>query len=344
MMNQRTLHLDVGRQGVSAYVAVPVAPRSRVLRALSGFAAQDWFVAAYMLVLLLLVGLGGGPRRDAALRCLVIDTVLFFGCMVIARSKVERWRFVADLLYRVGLIGALVTTFLQLQLILPSVSDRLIDADIYAIDRAVFGFEPSEVFDRYVTPARTEWFSFFYYSYFFILLLHLVPMGLFESRIRILTELSGGLVFIVCVGHCLYLAVPGLGPYAYLGPRFAHELTGGFWWPLVRDAVASVDGTSRTDIFPSLHTACPTFLTLFAFRNRKHLPYRYVWPVTAFFTSQIILATMYLRWHYLLDVFAGLTLATVAFLVSCAIAPREARSRAVHGVGPVWRPLFGRPR
>jgi membrane-associated phospholipid phosphatase len=69
-----------------------------------------------------------------------------------------------------------------------------------------------------------------------------------------------------------------------------------------------------------------------------------VWPVTAFFTSQIILATMFLRWHYLLDVVAGLTLATVAFLVSRALVPAEARARVGQGSGPVWRPLFGRAR
>jgi hypothetical protein len=108
------------------------------------------------------------------------------------------------------------------------------------------------------------------------------------------------------------------------------------------DSVGGGGGGTRTDIFPSLHTACPTFLTLFTFRNRAVRPYRYVWPVTAFFTSQIILATMFLRWHYLLDVFAGLTLATVAFLVSRALPAMEARARLARGSGPVWRPLFGR--
>jgi hypothetical protein len=167
-------------------------------------------------------------------------------------------------------------------------------------------------------------------------------MALFERRLRITSELSFGLLFVVCVGHTLYVLVPGRGPYLHLEGHFQNALVGGFWWPLVARTVRSVDGALRTDIFPSLHTACPTFLTLFAFRNRAHAPYRYVWPVAALFTSQIILATMFLRWHYLADICAGLTLATVAFLLSSRVVRAEGRDRTARSLGPVWRPLHGR--
>jgi len=153
-----------------------------------------------------------------------------------------------------------------------------------------------------------------------------------------------GLVLVVCVGHCLYLAVPAHGPYEYLASELSRPLAGPTWWPIVERAVASVDGASRTDVFPSLHTALPTFLALFSFRNRAHAPYRQVWPVTAFFASQIIVATMYLRWHYLIDVVAGVTLAVSAFAIGSVVVPAEERARAELGSGPVWRPLFARAR
>ena len=339
-----TLLAGIGRQRGALYAAeeFPVPPKNRVLRALSSFAMQDWLMVSYLLVLLVCVLLGDGPRRRMAIACVLVDLVVFFACMFIARGEIERWRFAADMLYRLGLIGVLVGSFLQLHLILPTVSDRVVDADIHRLDLAIFGFEPAQSWDRFVTPRTTEWFSFFYYSYFFILCAYLLPMALFETRMRILNELSAGLLFVVCVGHCLYLAVPGLGPHDYLKGQFEHELSGAFWWPIVKSAVDSVDGASRKDIFPSLHTACPTFLTLFSFRNRAHRPYRYVWPVTAFFTSQIILATMFLRWHYLIDVIAGLALAVLGFAGACAMVPAELRSRTEFGCGPVWRPLFGR--
>jgi hypothetical protein len=320
------------------------AKSSFIVRALSRFAAQDWLVGAYLLVLTGAVVMGSGPRRGTAIRMMVADSAVFWTCMVIARSDLGRFRVVGDLLYRVGLIGGAISTFLQLHFILPSASGTAVDAQIYNLDLALFGFEPSMSWDRYVTPATTEWFSFFYYSYFFILCLFVLPMGIFERRMRILSELSLGLLLVVCVGHTLYVLVPGRGPYLHFAGQFQHPLSGSLWWPLVSNAVSSVDGALRTDIFPSLHTACPTFLTLFAFQNRAHKPYRYVWPVAGFFTSQIILATMFLRWHYLLDIVAGLALATGAFFVSSRAVRGEARDRSRRNLGPVWHPLFGEPK
>jgi hypothetical protein len=336
--------MNLTSESLYVYYGRARAPTLRARRALSSFAAQDWLVAAYLTVLLVCVVLGAGPHRHTAVGCVLADIAVFVTCMLVARSKTVKWRLAADVLYRVGLIGVVVGSFLQLHYILPTASERIVDAAVYRFDMVVFGFEPAQAWDRYVTPARTEWFSFFYYSYFFILCAYLLPMALFESRIRVLSELSVGLLFVVCIGHCLYLVIPGRGPYVYLEPHFQHQLAGAHWWPTVKSAVDSVGGATRTDIFPSLHTACPTFLTLFTFRNRAHRPYRYVWPVTAFFTSQIILATMYLRWHYLCDVIAGLTLATIAFAVSRALVPAEVKTRAELGGGPVWRPLFGRAR
>jgi membrane-associated phospholipid phosphatase len=100
--------------------------------------------------------------------------------------------------------------------------------------------------------------------------------------------------------------------------------------------------SARRDIFPSLHTALPTYLTIASFLNRRERPFRWVWPPMALVTSQIILATMFLRWHYLVDVVAGLTLAVTAAAGARRMAPAEARSRAQFGVAPVWRPLFPR--
>ena len=53
---------------------------------------------------------------------------------------------------------------------------------------------------------------------------------------------------------------------------------------------------------------------------------------------------MFLRWHYLADVCAGLTLATLGFLLSSRVVRSEARARDTRALGAVWRPLFGAAR
>jgi hypothetical protein len=62
--------------------------------------------------------------------------------------------------------------------------------------------------------------------------------------------------------------------------------------------------------------------------------------VVALFATQIIIATLFLRWHYLIDVVAGLALRHDG-LASPAIASvdRERARRERLGVQPAWMPL-----
>ena len=98
-------------------------------------------------------------------------------------------------------------------------------------------------------------------------------------------------------------------------------------------------GGAQKDIFPSLHTAGPVFLSLFSYRHRDKLPFKYTWPFVGFFSANIVIATMFLRWHYLVDIVAGLTLATTASILGQAIADWERAKRERLGIQPVWMPL-----
>ncbi|HEY5961866.1 MAG TPA: hypothetical protein VIV60_35145, partial [Polyangiaceae bacterium] len=55
-----------------------------------------------------------------------------------------------------------------------------------------------------------------------------------------------------------------------------------------------------------------------------------------FFTLNIILATLYLRWHWLIDVVAGLLLASVGWWLSVVITDADIRRRTQLGIGPSW--------
>lgn len=320
---------------VPSLVAVPTLTLRRFVREI---ALQDWICLTYLGALFVATLGGSGPRRVAALTYLGLDLALFLGCLVLARTRrlPERGAAVA---YRVGIFVAVFGSFAHLHYVLPSARRWLVDAQLVALDRALFGVEPALAFDRYVTPAMTEWFSFFYFSYFFLLAVHVFPSMLFARRVDLLSELSLGLVGLFCVGQLLYLAVPGFGPYQHLASSFEHELEGPTWWRLVRLTVDSGEVSARTDIFPSLHTAAPTYLALFAFRHRARFPFRFSWPVLAFFASQIVVSTMYLRWHYLIDVVAGLLLAAgLAFFVPRAARWERTRREALR-VRPVWTSL-----
>jgi hypothetical protein len=244
------------------------------------------------------------------------------------------------LLYRTALVFTLLGHFFQLRDILPAVAPWSVDSSLYTLDVRVFGLEPSVQFDRFVTPRTTEWFAFFYFLYFLLLCGHILPMLYWSRDTRVLGRFAAGILLMFLSAHLLYMLVPGWGPYWYLRDTFHHPLTGGPFWRLVQETVEA--GGAQKDVFPSLHTAAPTYLAIFSFRHRKLVPFRYSWPVVAFSATQIILATMFLRWHYLIDIVAGLALAITVSLLGQRIADWEYAKRERLGLQPAWSPLAPR--
>jgi membrane-associated phospholipid phosphatase len=220
---------------------------------------------------------------------------------------------------------------------LPIVNATSLDWELYHLDLALFGFEPAMFMDRFVNPITTEWFAFFYFGYFFLLALHVIPILMFSRQRRLIAEFALGMLIVFCIGHTVYMLVPGYGPYKAMADQFQNEFPRGMWLDMVMTTVTA--GGAQKDIFPSLHTAAPTFIALFSFRHRDKLPFRYTWPAVTFFAVNIILATMFLRWHYIIDVVAGLLLACFALVASVRVTRWELTRRTAARLRPSW-PLF----
>jgi hypothetical protein len=307
-------------------------------------ALQDWIVVSYLTVLTLAVG--ASPASDVRTTCLGHTASMLGFCvsvLVLVRGGLVRDGFFAPLGYRLAVYGTVQISYFELRELLPLVNPRSLDVALSWIDLKVLHFEPSLFMDRFVTPATTEWFAFYYFGYFALLASHILPMVFFSRRARLVSELGLGMILIYATAHTLYMVVPGYGPVTYLANRFEHPLPDGFWLRAVLNAVQS--GGAQKDIFPSLHTAGPVFMALFSFRHRRELPFKYTWPLVTFFSANIVIATMFLRWHYLIDVLAGLALAVGGQLIAIRFSAREVDRREQTGLQPVWLPFFeGRAR
>jgi len=283
-----------------------------VRRFLRELAPQDFVVFVYLVGLnVAVLSAPAGAARRSSLANVLGLLVLHVGTVLAVRTKWLTQRYVTPLLYRVVTYGCVQITYFMFAQLLPLVNPRALDHRLYNLDLQLFGVEPAAYFDRFVTPITTEWFAFFYFSYFFVLALHVLPILFLTRRARVLAEFAMGMILLFCIGHTLYILVPGYGPYKAMPELFQHQLSPGIWWNTTKNLVAH--GGAQKDIFPSLHTAAPTFLVLFSFHRRGQLPFRYTWPLVAFFGANIVIATMFLRWHYVIDVIAGLL--TVAVLL-----------------------------
>jgi membrane-associated phospholipid phosphatase len=285
----------------------------------SALAAQDWLLLLYCAVLAVLVVANDGPRVTRSLLWIALDLGVCLVGIVLYRGAVLGAR-AGLLVYRAGLVGAILGSYLQLQVILPDFAPHAVDAKLLAIDAWLFGAAPPLVLERFVSPALTEWFAFFYFSYFFVLAAYVFPLVGTRRDDRMTSELTLGLVLLFTLAQTLYFVVPAFGPYHHMREAFARPLMGGMFWTLVERTVDRAG--AKLDVFPSLHAAVPTFLALFSIRYRRERPLAYLWPITAFIASQIVIATVYLRWHYVVDVAAGIALAAGVFLVVPRVSAR----------------------
>jgi membrane-associated phospholipid phosphatase len=306
-------------------------------------AVQDWLVFAYLIALN--VACLQAPAGSMRTHCLerVFGLLMFLvTTLVVVRGGLLRHSFWAPLMYRLALYGTVQLSYFFFHDLLPIVNAGSLDWELYRLDLALFGFEPAMALDTIVGPLTTEWFAFFYFGYFFLLALHVIPILMFSKHARLLAEFALGMLFVFCIGHTVYMLVPGYGPYKAMADQFENAFPRGMWLDMVMATVNA--GGAQKDIFPSLHTAAPTFIALFSFRHRDKLPFRYTWAPAAFFAVNIIVATMFLRWHYIIDVIAGMTLATGALLGAVRIVRWDAARRRAGSLSPSWPMFFERRR
>ena len=303
--------------------------------ALDPFTLADLILVGYLLAMSVLVWRAvPGPTQAACARELFVHVaVLVVGCLA-ARSGDLSPR-ISAVVYRIVLAGVLVQNYLMLRDLLPVVRHDSVDASLLALDLRLFGVEPSLWLERFNRPPIVEWFAFFYFSYFWLALAYYLTVVWLSRAGRATEEFAIGTLLVFCIGQLGYVAVPGWGPVRFLADSFGSPVHGGFFWGLVTGAVHA--GGALKDIFPSLHTAVPTWFTCFAVTQARRDP-RWRWPalVTGFFAVNIIVSTMLLRWHYAIDVCAGLALALTVGVLTPRIARAERAFRARAGLRRSW--------
>jgi membrane-associated phospholipid phosphatase len=307
------------------------------LRAIASiFALQDMIMLAYLTITALMVWWAPpGPLQPGCARAIYgAMAALSIGCLV-SRGLVGLPVRLRAALYRVALVGVLLANYLTLRDFLYFIRSDSVDEALVRLDLRLFGVEPALWLERFNQRPIVEWFSFFYFSYFAIGVVYMLGVLWLSRPSRRTAEFAIGTLMVFAIGQLGYTAVPGFGPVGYLKDQFHGPVAGGFWWSCVWGTVQA--GGAMKDIFPSLHTAVPFWFTLYALHQAR-TDRRWRWParVTGFFSANIIVSTMLLRWHYGVDVLAGLLLASTAALVSPRLAALEEAWRRSQGFPGPW--------
>jgi membrane-associated phospholipid phosphatase len=182
------------------------------------------------------------------------------------------------------------------------------DQALMALDQRLFGFQASLLLQRIISPRLTAWMTFAYF--FHIINIPLVGCYIYLCRDRArFREMMSGLMVVSFLGLLGYLSVPAIGPMYTLRNQYTVPLSHSIWM-FNRDVDFMDFARIRRDVFPSLHVAISFAVWLYAYRNSKTL-----FGILSPFILSLWLSTVYLRYHYLIDVVAGLVLAPLSFLL-----------------------------
>jgi membrane-associated phospholipid phosphatase len=302
-------------------------------RALLVVAPHEYVVGAYLL--LLAVSCSTGPPSPQRNRIILVLVGCAFGLLASAlalRSPAQPGLLVRGL-RRFAVIPFVMIAYAHLGAIVPLANPALYDMPLFQLDLLLFRVEPALAWEHWNSFPLVEWLSGWYSSYWLFVAAFPLAQVFFPVDARRAARLAVSILAITCVGHLVYLLVPGVGPVYALQDKFSGPLPGG---PVHAMMMRIASNGAQRDIFPSLHTAHMLFFALFCWRESDSRVYRFLrWPVTIA-AAHIIAATIVLRWHYLIDVIAGVLLAYLCFKLAHWLNPWWERRRGAVGLPETW--------
>jgi membrane-associated phospholipid phosphatase len=220
---------------------------------------------------------------------------------VIARKRLG-WSFLRDVLP----FGYSLAIYTNLHDTVHFVNPHDIQDKLIRIDQWLFGVQPSLWAERLVHPWLTEILSFCYMIFF--LLAPVVALTLyFQKRKAEFRETLVTVILCFYFGYLLYIIFPAVSPSIALKNMYTLHFDG---TPIADAALKMVRilPSDARDAFPSLHTAVTLLALVFAF---KYVRWQF-WVLLPCCVG-LLLSTVYLRQHYVIDLLAGVVLAIIAY-------------------------------
>ncbi len=185
------------------------------------------------------------------------------------------------------------------------VNPHTADTALSKMDAALLGNQASFLLEPWINPWVTDFLSLVYFSYVFTLPGVALYFYLKQEKV-IFRRVMMGYLTLMLMGITSYLLVPAIGPESFFASQYTRELNG-------HPVIHGVDYIMRAgrvgyDCFPSLHVGIPLLLSIYLYHHRRKL----FIPALAY-VALMCCATIYLRYHYLVDVMASFLYAPIAY-------------------------------
>ncbi|MET0385555.1 MAG: phosphatase PAP2 family protein [Polyangiales bacterium] len=268
------------------------------------------------------------PRLAHASAYLLLHALIAAAVYVLAKLEDARSRALDPLAFLHDWLPAVfvMLVYFELGMIIPALrdySDFRYDHALQAIDLWLLG-DPVAWIARCASPLLSDILTVCYVAYYPYAIA--VPLALYIRGTRAEYQRAAAVVLMAfLVSYAGYVVWPALGPHRLFDVYRPAELDG---YGLARVGYGMFRGLPNEppDAFPSGHTLIGVLVPWIAYRFYRPL---LVWLIPV--GIGIVLATVYLRFHYLADLAGSFVLAPVVWQLAAAV---ERRYRSHAALGP----------
>lgn len=198
-------------------------------------------------------------------------------------------------------------------------------------DIAIFGVEPTLWAQKIYSPLLTDIMAFSYALYFALPLVLMLLLSNRDDRKRF-REMTLTLTFTFLLGFAGYVWLPCSPPRYFITDMFTSPVK--LHGPWLFDALqAQWDSLSVVPCgaFPSLHVGLSAVALLFAWKYRKiSTTFRVLWWLYIPLVTSLWFSTVYLRHHWVIDIFAGWIVAVASYFASKFVLGHWSKWRQIY--------------
>jgi membrane-associated phospholipid phosphatase len=290
---------------------------------LSEDAHVDWLTVLYLATIALIVVVSRSRVADWGLfvLCHSIGIAILLAIMRIGgQARAPDWRWLRYW-YPAALLFPL---FDELSYLIHRAHPRDYDTALALLDRRLFGVDPVAWLQQFARPWLTEGLQLAYTSFYLLPLVLLLALYA-AKRFGEFRKAQFGMLLCFYLSYLGYFIVPALGP-RFISEGVAQAPRGLFLSGAIQNALNQLEGAGRMrDAFPSGHAAVALVVQWYAFRYFRR---RGFWLLPL--TTALLFSTVYLAYHYVVDVLAGAGLAVLCVVVTecCCRESETSRQRS----------------
>lgn len=282
----------------------------------------------FMLGLNIMIGIATYTAVPMSGTIVLVNIMILFGVVGLIVADTIGAGTLILLARRFYLIVLVPTIYEQTLTFLPAINSHDVDTALIAIDYALIGSwagnHPTHILMNIMHPILTEYLQLTYMLFFFLPMMQGVEL-VRSKRDRDVLYFAYTIGFGFFISYLLYYIAPAVGPRFTLHAfeQLSQEMPGVWLTDFFRTVVNAGAGLKSNapnpadivhrDCMPSGHTMMTLVNIFLAFKYQSRL--RWFFVVVG---GSLIFATVYLRYHYVIDVLAGIVCAVVVYW----LAPR----------------------